>query len=153
MFLDKLGLGAAEDISARMLLTNSRGEIVHDKNGEPGWIEFWGPESELVRRFRREIERQQYIDGEREKRKGAKVPTEADAERKLDELYAMTVDGISVRIKAWRLVSADGEVLDDPATIDAARQLFGHPAYSYLKREAINFLGDPDNFFTKKAAS
>ena len=152
MFTKDLGLAAPEDISARMLLTNSRGDIVEDKNGDPGWIEFFGPDAEPVRRFRRRVERDQYIKLKKEERRRNKAMTEAEADRELDDLEGMTADGLAQRVKAWRLVSVDGEVVDVPCTIDNVRQLFGDTAYAYLRREAIEFCGDPSNFFSKKPA-
>ena len=170
MITDKLGLAAPADISARMDLINSKGDVVYvikrnedgeilkdDKGdpvlGEAGWIEFWGPEAEPVRRFRRELETESFIKGKREQRKGIKVPSPAEAEREIEEAEQTVTDGLACRVKAWRLVTGDGRVLEDQATTDAARALFSHPGYRFLKIAAVQFCGDSDNFFTESPAN
>ena len=60
MFTEKLGLGRPQDITAKMDLIDSSGEVVYelDKEGrplEPGWLEFLGPEADQVRKFGRHI--------------------------------------------------------------------------------------------------
>lgn len=155
MFTDKLGLGRPQDITAKMDLINSEGEIVYelDKNGrekEPGWLEFLGPEADEVRRFGRQIAADEMLDEKRAAARVKKNPTHAEMERKIEGYERKAVEGLALRLKAWRLVSIEGEVIDIPCTKENAAELFGHPEYGYLKQAALEFVGNPDNFFTKR---
>ena len=82
-----------------------------------------------------------------------KGPNLAQMERKIEGYEQKAVEGLALRLKAWRLVSIDGKVIDIPCTKENAEQLFGHPEYGYLKQAALEFVGDPDNFFTPKPDS
>ena len=151
MFTDKLGLVADGEISAKMDLINSRGVIVRDENGEPGWIEFYGPDAAAVRTFRRQVEKDQIIEMHKEKRRGNKAPNEADAERELDRIYGLLVDGLAKRTKAWRLLNAEGNEVEIACTFENAKELFAHADYEFLRREAQKFCEDHENFFTTNA--
>lgn len=159
MFTEKLGLGRPQDISARMDLIDSEGNIVYEKDAEgrqlePGWLEFWGPESDPVKRFGRFFAAEEMVEEKRTTRtKGRKGPTVAEMERKIEGYERKTVEGLAIRLKNWRLISIDGVVLDIPPTKENAEQLFGHPEYAYLKIAALEFVGEPDNFFSKKPVS
>ena len=157
MFADKLGLGRPQDISARMDLINSYGEIVYEKDkktGQPldaGWLEFWGPESEQVKRFGRFIAAEELLEEKRSAaRGGRKGPTIAEMEKKVEGYERKAVEGLALRLKAWRLVSIDGEFVDIPPTKENAEQLFGNAEYGFLRQAALEFVGNPDNFFTRK---
>jgi len=146
-FKDKLGLATSADITARMDLVNAAGEVVRDLDGEPGWIEFYGPDADPVKRFRRQLEAEQYIELQKRQRKGNKLPTEAEAERELEKMEAKLVDALVLRVKDWRLVTSDGEVLEVECTRENVKALFGDSEYAYLRREATEFCGDNENFF------
>lgn len=148
-FLDKLDLAAPGDISARMPLVDSQGKVLQCTDGEEGWIEFWGPEAEATRQYRRKVQVEQLLQDRRRAEKGKKT-TRQDAERQLDELDALLIEGVSQRVKAWRLVSADGEVIDVEADFAAAKKLFGASGYEFLRNEAVQFLADPENFTNTK---
>ena len=153
MFTEKLGLVADGEISAKMDLINSRGEIVRDDKGEAGWIEFYGPDAQAVKNFRRQVEKDQIIEMHKEKRRGNKAPNEADAERELDRIYGLLADGLAKRTKDWRLLDAEGKDVKVPCTFENAKELFGHPDYEFLRREAQKFCEDQENFFTTNAGN
>lgn len=144
----RLGLGVPTDITARMLLIDSEGNVVEAADGEPGYIEFYGPQAAPVRHFRRQVSRDYLLEVERQKAQG-KLPTANDMERRVQEIEQTQVDAVAVRVKSWRLVSRDGEVIDEPVTLEAARELFGAPEHEYLLQEALKFVGDNTNFFRK----
>lgn len=158
MFTDKLKLGRPQDISARMDLINSAGEVVYERlengqDGEPGWLEFYSAEAEAVRRFGRSVAAEELLKERRASRSKKRDATLSEMEREIEGYEGKAVEGLAIRLKAWRLVSADGEVLDIPCTKENAQQLFGHPEYGYLKQAALEFCGDPENFFTKRRDS
>ncbi|MEM6413199.1 MAG: hypothetical protein AAF720_00895 [Pseudomonadota bacterium] len=148
-----LGLSAPQDISARMELINSVGEFVYDKDGEVGWIEFWGPDAEPSRQYKRQVEREIYIKTQKEKRNGVKVPTAIEADREIDETYSYLVEAVANRVKNWRIVNDKGEVVDLPCTIENIRAFFSHPGHEYLRKAALDFCADPENFFKRKQSA
>ena len=158
MFTEKLGLDRPQDVFARMEQINGDGEIVYERlpdgeEGAPGWLEFWGPEMAAVKNFGRHVAAEEMLREKQEQRKGGKKPTMAEMERLIDDYELKAVEGLAIRLKAWRLVDKDGAVIDTEATKEKATQLFGHPGYSYLRTAALEFVGDPLNFFTKKSAN
>lgn len=162
MFTDRLGLGRPQDISARMDLIDSSGEVVYEKdeNGKDisdgaGWLEFWGPEADQVKKFGRHVAAEELLEEKREqRRKTKKEPTIAEMERKVEGFEQKATEALAIRLKDWRLIDKDGRVMDDvQPTKESAEQLFGHPEYAYLKLAALEFIGEPSNFFTKKPGS
>ena len=157
-FTDKLGLGRPTDISARMEIVDSEGNVVFelDKDGKeiaPAWLEFWGPDSEPVRKFSRHIVAETMIEEKREERsRRKKAPSESEMLRKIDNLDQSAIEGMAVRLKDWRLVNVDGAVVEVPPTKENAMALFGDPEYGYLRLAVLEFLGDETNFFTKRPA-
>ena len=158
MFTEKLGLDRPQDVFARMEQVNGDGEVVYERlpdgqDGDPGWIEFWGPEVAAVKRFGRHVAAEEMLREKQESRKGGKKPTLAEMERQIEGYEEKAVEGLAIRLKAWRLVDKDGVVIDTEATKEKATQLFSHPGYSYLRTAALDFVGEPANFFTKKSGS
>lgn len=160
MFTERMGRGRPQDISARMDLVDSSGDVVYEKDengqdGEAGWIEFYGPESDQAKRFGRHITAEQFLEEKREARRAnKKQPTISEMERKVAEMEEQATEWLAVRLKAWRLIDKDGNVMDDvQPTKENAMALFNHPEYAYLKLAALEFVGDPSNFFTKKPGS
>lgn len=141
---EKLGLAKPGDLYARMTLTDSSGNVV-EADGEEGWIEFWGPDSEASRRHKRNLSVEANMRSNAKTKKNAPY-TRAQAEREVDEARARTVRFIVAHIRNWRLVSGSGELIDVPFSEEVATQLFSHPDYGFLADNAAAFLIDPENF-------
>jgi hypothetical protein len=72
------------------------------------------------------------------------TPAEMDAEF-VDLLVALTT--------GWCLVSPEGDLIDEPFSAGAARELYGLPEWKFLREQVVAGLGDRGNFTRKSAAS
>lgn len=148
-FLDKLQLTSDREITARMNLINSEGDVVRDADGEPGWIEFWGPEAEATREAKRRVTVELFREQHNAQRKGKVKPlSEDEAERKLERLNAQIAESLADRVKDWRLVDRPGgQAVDEPCTRKSVLALFSDPKFEFLRDAASEFVLDTDNFF------
>lgn len=141
-----LNLGLAPDVEAfgRMELVNISNEVVKDKDGEPGWIEFWGPEHHKLKQYSQELRVDAILEQKREQQRRKRI-SRADAAAEMDKLEQQLVEGLALRVKDWRIVSNDGDVVDTDANFEKAKMLFGH--YQFLAMEAAAYCADNGNFF------
>lgn len=141
----KLAPAKPDDLYARMdLVVDAETMVViRDSDGEPGWIEFWSHDAKNVQAPLKRVEAALYSLQTRP------VPptgrSVAESQKYLDDLRGLMIDGLALRVKAWRLVS-DGEAVDYPLTLETAKQLFDEPEHDGLLTAALNFVKDKTNF-------
>lgn len=133
------GLGLAVEQTARMTITSPvtgmplrlKGADGKDTE-ETAWIELLSLDSETARRHQRAAQDRRL--GQRARKLKAE---ELDAEG-LEQLVALTKD--------WRLADLSGAPLDIACDPAAARELYGTPAFAWLKEQVDLFVADRGNW-------
>lgn len=121
--------------------------VITDKDGEPGWIEFWSPDAKVCKDALKRVQaRLGILIERRDKRKID--PSELQMIKEMEEISALMVEGLAHRVKAWRLVHEDTqEVIEAPVTFENAKAVFSDNAHD-LREIAQDFLRDAS--FTKR---
>ena len=146
-----LNLARGDDLTARFEQIDPAGDVVVDKNGEPGWIELLSPDAPEVQDMQRRFAAKRKV-AEANRRPSHRLTLD-DGMKLSDEEMEFAVELHAKRTKAWRLIGTDGEEQDYPCTFENAKALYGEPAYAYLFSALMLWASDRGNFFRKNASS
>jgi hypothetical protein len=118
----------------RMIITHPvTRQPLRSKDGVEAYIEVYSADSEVKRRFDREVTRRRLSASGRVKL----TPEEIEAQGH-DLLAALTA--------GWNLVGLDGEPIDVAFSPQAARELYATPAMLWLREQVDEFAADRGNF-------
>jgi hypothetical protein len=106
---------------------------MRDAEGKTAYIDHYSADSEIARKHQRAVQRRRLAMRGRMKI----TPEELEGEA-VDILSALTV--------GWYLVDLKGNVIDLPFSQDAARELYGNPAVSWLREQIDESTADRANF-------
>jgi hypothetical protein len=133
------GLELEVDRSSRMTIMHPTTNMpLRDKDGCDAWIELYSNDSTIARRHERAI---------RQRRLSMRIPGKITA----DEIEASAVELLAALTRDWRLLDLSGVPIDQPFSIEAARQLYSNPALLWLREQVDAFVSDRANF--SKASS
>lgn len=126
------GLALAVDLPARMeIVSPVTGLVLRDAAGEPAWLDLLSPDSAPVKAVqRRQLDRR----------------LQTRAKLSAETLEAEAVELLVAACRGWRLLTLDGAPLDVAFGEASARELFGAPELSWLRKQADEFLGNAGNF-------
>ena len=142
-----------DDLTAVMPLRLYKdGDVLKDKDGKEGFIEFWAEDATEVKagmtRFGARFTRLQAIRERRSEADWKAISDDALAKEN-DDWKALTTEGLALRVKSWHLVDTDGDAIDAPLTMENARSLFLDDDHE-LRDICLNWLKDNKSAFLPK---
>lgn len=135
------GLEIETEAPSRMALKHphTRQPLV-DENKVEGFICVYSTDSEIARRFRRNIKTKRLQTRNRNSITGEKLEAED-----IELLAALT--------HSWHLVSLDGRHIDVECNEANARQLYGNPRMAWLTEDVDAFAADRELFARASSSS
>ena len=127
------GLALAVDAPARMtILDPHTGQPLRDANGEDAWIDLLSADSAAARaQDRATIDAQIRAGGRR---------------RSAEQMDAELTEKLAKLTTGWRLLTFDGEPMDVPFSVAAARELYALPELLWLRAQVVRFVDELGNF-------
>lgn len=149
----KLTAAKPDDLFTRMdlILDKAEKKVAEDKDGNPGWIEFWSDDAKACKDQLKRIGGRLYVLTERRDKRREEL-SEGDAVKELEEYHNLIVEGLAHRVKDWRLVNSEGDVIEAPVTFENAKALFGDDDHD-LRELAQAHVSERRNFTMRASKS
>lgn len=125
------GLALPVDTATRLNLKHPiTGKDLADKDGNPAYIELFGPDSEVALAFERKLANS-IAEGE---------PNDYDARER------HMVDRLAARTKGWRLLGLDGSPLDVEFSAQNAKELYADRGMRWIRDAVLIYSTNRQNF-------